>query len=216
MTWWDHCRGGEEGIELGDYPPTTSKQNMKINELKFRIRAKSVMGWPVWVTKVSEPVETGEGKAPIVSMVNKILKGKRFTFEEAQELLPQVRTVHPEAEIVGAPDMPRIVCLCGSTRFYKTFAEQNLELTKSGIIVLSIGMSTGSDAEHLANGTITEADKLKFDELHKRKIDLCDAVIVLNVGGYIGESTRSEILYAEENGKSVGYLEPKPLLALKG
>jgi len=49
--------------------------------------------------------------------------------------------------------------------------------------------------------------KIKADELHKRKIDLCDEVFVLNVGGYIGESTRSEIEYALKIGKSVKYLE---------
>ena len=50
--------------------------------------------------------------------------------------------------------------------------------------------------------------KRKADELHKRKIDLCDEVFVLNVGGYIGESTRNEIEYANNIGKPVKYLEP--------
>lgn len=174
----------------------------------YRIRARSVMGWPVWVTKVSEPIDTGEGSSPVVSMVNRLMKGKRFKKEESEALLPQVHTSHPEAEIVPAPDMPRIVCLCGSTRFWKTFQEINLRETRSGKIVLSIGAATGSDAEHLANGSITFADKEMFDELHKRKIDLADEVLVLNVDGYIGDSTRSEIEYAEANGKPVRYLQP--------
>lgn len=50
--------------------------------------------------------------------------------------------------------------------------------------------------------------KTMLDELHKRKIDLSDEILVLNVGGYIGESTRSEINYAEAHGKPVKYLEP--------
>lgn len=103
---------------------------------------------------------------------------------------------------------PEIVCLCGSTRFWKTFQEISLLETRSGKIVLSIGAATGSDAEHLANGSITLADKQMFDELHKRKIDLADEVLVLNVGGYIGESTRSEIEYAETTGKPVRYFQP--------
>lgn len=180
-----------------------------MNEPKFRIRAKSPMGWPVWVTEVSDPVQTEEGESPIVSTVNRILKGKRFTRSEAEELLPKVKTAYPSAEIVTAPEQPRIVCLCGSTRFWKAFQEQSLRLTTEGVIVLSIGMATASDTEHLSNGTITLAQKEAFDELHKRKIDLCDGVLVLNVGGYIGESTRSEIEYAEANGKPVFYLESK-------
>lgn len=103
---------------------------------------------------------------------------------------------------------PTIICLCGSTRFWRTFQEISLRETRAGKIVLSIGAATGSDAEHLANGTITIADKQIFDELHKRKIDLADEVLVLNVGGYIGDSTRSEIEYAIQTGVPVFYLEP--------
>jgi hypothetical protein len=161
------------------------------------------MGWPVWVTKVSEPIDTGEGMAPVVSTVNRVLKGKRFTKEEAEQLLPQVHTTHPSAEIVPAPEMPEIVCLCGSTRFWKTFQEQSLRLTKMGIIVLSIGCATASDDEH----GITPEEKALCDELHKRKVELADTVFVLNVAGYIGESTRGEIDHAVANGKRVVYLE---------
>lgn len=91
---------------------------------------------------------------------------------------------------------PEIVCLCGSTRFYKTFDEQNFKLTLEGKIVLSIGCNTKSD-EGLK---LTPEDKMRLDELHKRKIDLCDWVLVLNVDGYIGDSTKSEIAYAKRIG----------------
>lgn len=98
---------------------------------------------------------------------------------------------------------PEIVCLCGSTRFFRTFDEQNFRLTLEGKIVLSVGCNTKSD-EGLK---LTAEDKVRLDELHKRKIDMCDSVLVLNVGGYIGDSTRSEIEYAERIGKPVKYLE---------
>ena len=52
-----------------------------------------------------------------------------------------------------------------------------------------------------------DAVKQQLDELHKRKIDLCDEVLVLNVGGYVGDSTRSEIRYALEHGKPLRFLE---------
>ena len=100
-------------------------------------------------------------------------------------------------------DRPEIVCLCGSTRFFETFDKMNFQLTLGGKIVLSIGCNTKSD-----DGlSLTEAEKVKLDELHKRKIDLADTVLILNVDGYIGNSTRSEIEYAKQAGKSVIYLE---------
>lgn len=98
---------------------------------------------------------------------------------------------------------PTIICLCGSTRFYCKFQEVNHQLTLAGHIVLSIGCDTKSDT----GLNISAIQKLDLDELHKRKIDLCDEVLVLNVGGYIGESTRSEIEYANKIGRPVNYLE---------
>lgn len=111
----------------------------------------------------------------------------------------------------GAGPRPEIVVLCGSTRFFDTFRQQNLRLTLSGTIVLSIGCDTKSDADidlarQTGNGD-DEAVKAMLDDLHKRKIDLADRVLVLNVGGYIGESTRSEIEYAERIGRPVDYLD---------
>lgn len=97
---------------------------------------------------------------------------------------------------------PRIVCLCGSTRFAWAFEKANAEETLAGRIVLSVGCMT-----HAANLSITPEQKIALDDLHKRKIDLADEVLVLNVGGYIGDSTKSEIEYALNNNKPVRYLE---------
>ena len=103
---------------------------------------------------------------------------------------------------------PKIVCLCGSTKFYKEFMVANFNETMSGKIVLSVGFFPHSPeqvhAEHIG---ITDIDKIKLDELHKRKIDISDEVFVLNVGGYIGTSTKSEIEYANSIGCPVKYLE---------
>jgi hypothetical protein len=99
-------------------------------------------------------------------------------------------------------DRPEIVCLCGSTRFIDAFAEANLGLTLDGKIVLSIGCATSTDG-----GGIDGDTKERLDELHRHKIDLADRVLVLNVGGYIGDSTRREIAYAMAHGKPIEYLE---------
>ena len=104
---------------------------------------------------------------------------------------------------------PTVVCLCGSTRFYEMFAKANLEETLAGRIVLTIGCTTKSDNELFANFPPDEKTRVKadLDNLHKRKIDISDEIFVLNVGGYIGESTQSEIDYAKKLGKKIRYLE---------
>ncbi|MGY8827830.1 MAG: hypothetical protein ACKVJG_28655 [Candidatus Latescibacterota bacterium] len=105
---------------------------------------------------------------------------------------------------------PIIVCLCGSTRFGEAFQRANLEETLALKIVLSIGCDMRRDAELSIDTSEKELERIKadLDELHKRKIDLADEVLILNVGGYIGESTASELAYAKAAGKTIRYLEP--------
>ena len=98
---------------------------------------------------------------------------------------------------------PVMVCLCGSTRFMRAFQEANLRETLAGRIVLTVGCDTKSDAM-LGLGPEVKA---MLDDLHKWKIWLADEILVLNVGGYIGSSTASEIAYARALGKQVRYLE---------
>ncbi len=103
-------------------------------------------------------------------------------------------------------EKPAIVCLCGSTRFMDAFFRAGWQFTLDGEIVLSVGVCKHADhhgAEALGQDV---ADRL--DELHLRKIDLADHVHILNVGGYIGESTRKELDYAIATGKPVTFLEP--------
>lgn len=134
------------------------------------------------------------------------------------------------------PDRPRIVCLCGSTRFMSDFHFANMRETLAGRIVLSVGVSMSSIYRP------TPEEKIALDELHKRKIDLAAEVLVINpstwlcpkcgkplqlylrdvsvcdacrwkgkatiFGPYIGDSTRSEIAYAVAHGKPVRYLTP--------
>lgn len=107
---------------------------------------------------------------------------------------------------------PTVVCLCGSTRFSAAFREANLRETLAGKIVLSIGCDLRSDDEIFKEMTEDELEQTKeaLDELHLCKIDLADEVLILNVGGYIGSSTRREMNYAVITGKRVRYLEGQP------
>ena len=98
----------------------------------------------------------------------------------------------------------KIVTLCGSTRFKEQFIEAQKQLTLDGCIVISVGLFGHSgDEEVWKPGT-----KEMLDEMHLRKIDMADEIFVINVGGYIGESTNREIAYAEKTGKKVNYMEP--------
>jgi hypothetical protein len=105
-------------------------------------------------------------------------------------------------------DKPVIVCLCGSTRFGEAFRQANLSETLAGRIVLTIGCNMRDD-DIFANTPEDERTEIKImlDELHKRKIDLSDEILVLNVGGYIGSSTKGEIEYARSHGKKIRWLE---------
>lgn len=106
-------------------------------------------------------------------------------------------------------ERPEIVVLCGSTRFYDEFQQANYDLTMAGKIVLSVGFYPHAKAKHGHGEGVghDSVEKVALDELHKRKIDLADRVLVLNVGGYIGDSTRGEILYAREHDKDIDFLE---------
>jgi hypothetical protein len=97
------------------------------------------------------------------------------------------------------PDRPEIVCICGSARFVDEMRAANRDLTFAGVIVVAPGE---------AGELITSEQKTSLDALHLRKIDLADRVLVVNPGGYIGESTSREIAYARAAGKPISFTDP--------
>ena len=97
----------------------------------------------------------------------------------------------------------KVITLCGSTRFKDQFLEIQKQLTLEGHIVLSVGLFG-----HYGDNDAWDNKKM-MDALHKRKIAMSDEIFVINVGGYIGDGTRSEIEFAERMGKTVRYLEEK-------
>lgn len=104
----------------------------------------------------------------------------------------------------------KVITLCGSIRFKKEFMEVQKDLTLKGNIVISVGLfghSGDSEVwENMDEVTLTKTKEM-LDDMHKRKIDMSDEIFVINVGGYIGESTKSEIEYAIKTNKKVNYLE---------
>jgi len=104
----------------------------------------------------------------------------------------------------------KVITLCGSTRFKDEFMEAQKRLTLEGNIVISVGLfGHAGDAEvweNMDEGALTKTKEM-LDDMHKRKIDMADEIYVINVGGYIGSSTKSEIEYAKAAGKGIRYLE---------
>jgi len=103
-----------------------------------------------------------------------------------------------------------VVTLCGSTRFKDEFMKEQKRLTLAGKIVISVGLfgHSGDNEvwEGMSEDTLTKTKEM-LDDMHKRKIDMADSIHVINVGGYIGSSTKSEIEYAKNHNKKITYLE---------
>ncbi|MGW3291721.1 hypothetical protein ACWDR3_44575 [Streptomyces sp. NPDC001002] len=115
--------------------------------------------------------------------------------------------VPPDPKDQAVPDRPEIVYICGSTRFVDEMSAANRELTLAGVIVVAPGVFLRAE-DHEADELITDEQKTALGALHLRKIDLADRVLVVNPGGYIGESTRREIAYAHATGKPISFTDP--------
>jgi hypothetical protein len=121
---------------------------------------------------------------------------------------PQLLT--PEEKLADAKkllSLPRIVVICGSTRFMTEMTEADLRETKAGKIVVKPGCDMKSPHELRSDPVEAEALKVRLDDLHRAKIRLADEVLV--VGDYIGDSTRAEIAYARSLGKPVRFTHPE-------
>jgi hypothetical protein len=100
---------------------------------------------------------------------------------------------------------PTVVCLCGSTRFGQAFKDARLRETLAGKIVLTIGTEDQSD-----HGLrLTPETKEMLDRVYLWKIEMADEILVLNLGGYVGDSTRREIRYAGQRSKRIRWLDPE-------
>jgi 8-oxo-dGTP pyrophosphatase MutT (NUDIX family) len=141
---------------------------------------------------------------PQVMEPNKADKVDWFTVEQ-MKLLPTIPLL--SLEVARLLMRPKIVCLCGSTKFHDEFVLANYQETMKGHIVLSVGffMHTPQTVHGQTLGC-TPGQKIKLDQLHKKKIEMADEILVLDIGGYIGDSTRSEIEHAEKLGKHIRYI----------
>ncbi|MFE1012452.1 hypothetical protein ACFW4M_14310 [Streptomyces sp. NPDC058794] len=124
--------------------------------------------------------------------------------------MPYPQPLTPEEELAAAKkllSLPRIVVICGSTRFMTEMAEADLRETEAGRIVVKPGIDMKSPHELRSGPGEAEALKARLGDLHRAKIRLADEVLV--VGDYVGDSTRAEIAYARSLGKPVRFTHPE-------
>lgn len=100
----------------------------------------------------------------------------------------------------------KVITLCGSTRFEAEFAEANQRLTMDGCVVISLGAFRLPDLPDYDSAADNLNLKGRLGAVHFQKIRMADEVYIVDPGGYVGESTRREIAYAESLGKRVRYL----------
>lgn len=95
----------------------------------------------------------------------------------------------------------KIITVCGSLRFYKEMMEitEEMELQGNCMLVPIYNPARPNKDD------FTKEDALTLDKMHKEKIKLADAILVVNVDGYIGNSTKSEIEFAKSLNKEILY-----------
>lgn len=98
-------------------------------------------------------------------------------------------------------DRPEIVCLCGSARFIDELRAADRDLALAGVIVVAPSLPRPGE-------TLTSEQRTALGTLHLRRIDLADRILVVNPGGYVGESTSREIAYARAAGKPISFTDP--------
>ncbi|MCL1785905.1 MAG: hypothetical protein FWG39_02015 [Alphaproteobacteria bacterium] len=96
----------------------------------------------------------------------------------------------------------KIITMCGSLRFESEIRYWSERLELEGNCVLSIIYPTADDKD-----AYTPEQHELLDIMHKKRIDISDAVFIVNKNGYIGSSTKDEIEYAKSIGKEILFLE---------
>ena len=94
----------------------------------------------------------------------------------------------------------KIITVCGSLNFKNEMIELAEKMELQGNCILCPIYPTNPDKD-----AYTEDEVLMLDKMHKEKIKLSDAILVVNVNGYIGNSTKSEIDYAKSLNKEILY-----------
>ena len=189
------------GSMLEDLEPAVDQSYIRDDDGAVVGREPGIRGWLMeHCVEVFDHYKTAMGYKALAHRFRLAIDlPEPFTLEDVLDALSE------SIESIEAKEKDlKVITLCGSTRFKEQFLEAQKRLTLEGYVVLSVGLFGHSgDEEAWQPGT-----KEMLDNLHLRKIDMSDGIYVINVGGYIGESTQREIEYAFVNGTYIKYLEP--------
>ncbi|WP_212637416.1 hypothetical protein A5821_001655 [Enterococcus sp. 7F3_DIV0205] len=104
-------------------------------------------------------------------------------------------------------DNIKVITLCGSIKFMKEFRQTEAMLTRMGFAVITpFFFEQGEEVE------VTKEEALLLGKIHYKKIAIADEIFVIDVDGYIGESTKKEIEYAKLNNKNISYYSNRSTL----
>lgn len=137
-------------------------------------------------------IKENENLAEITKELGKLLLEFHENLQKAENKIKELQK----------PKAFKVITLCGSTKFKEQFENVNAQLTMEGNVVISVGVFG-----HANKVEFSEGQKEQLDQIHFQKIDMADEVFIINVGGYIGSSTKREIEYAKLKGIPVRYLE---------
>ncbi len=157
-----------------------------------------VMGLP-WQT-LWEDVQRANMAKEVTDRGGKLIKPEGWEPPRSTEIC--VQALRDGVPPPTYTNKPKVVCLCGSTRFKEQYEYWSRHYALKGYIILSVGLFMHADDEQLS-----ATSKAKLDQLHLHKIDMADEVFVINPGSYIGDSTHAEINYARSRGIPVEFLE---------
>lgn len=132
-----------------------------------------------------------------------LCKGSKEGVRADENAMYQIGQMKRQDMASGPYLTPTIVCLCGSTRFPDAWKEHYRKESLEGKIVLSLSVLIQDGESPIMDGAL----KAKLDGLHLKRIELADEVLILNVGGYMGDSTRREMAYALGLGKTIRWIE---------
>ena len=139
----------------------------------------------------------------IIDLVNDCEKKKKgiYVLEDTSD------PTNPDNwKLLEEPHKFKVITLCGSSKFKEEFIEVAEKLSLEGNIIISLGLFGHADNKY--DTVITDEIKEMLDKAHMQKIEMSDAIFVINKNGYIGKSTKNEIKYAMSLDKEVIYLEP--------
>ena len=201
----------QDTVVLGRMTARTARLSLAVAGVSFTCRSSGRQGpggKPGNGHGYRRPTERGTTGGPQRTLCG---TGRPGAARDSSCRSPIMNLMEDQQAPQSAEGEAKVITLCGSTKFEAEFAEVNQRLTMEGCVVISLGMFSLPDLPDY-DWTADSSDlKGRLGGVHFQKIRMADEVYIVDPGGYVGESTRREIAYAESLGKPVRYLSRERL-----